>query len=441
MAAAGKCILVTGPPAVGKTTLIIKVLETLKTSHPNFKVQGFYTREIRQGSERVGFEVVTLDGRRGPLASTTNSSLKHLLPCSPESFKWPTVGRYKVDVSSFELVALPELQIREGKSVFSTLKSQKVDTSRIHSSTPFYVFYSMLSQNQMIQSPYVNLLLGLDAWSRSKFLVVKEDTDLFIIDEIGKMELYSSSFFPAVLDILESNIPLLASIPIPKGGRDIPGVARLRNHPGATIFTLNTSNRDAIKLKHLLPCSPESFKWPTVGRYKVDVSSFELVALPELLVEIREAKSVFSALKSPKVDMSRIHLSTPFYLFYSMLTQNQTIQSLYVNLLVGLEAWSRSKILVVEMTKVKEDTDLFIIDEIGKMELYSSSFFPAVLNILESNIPLLASIPIPKGGRDIPGVARLRNHPGATIFTLNTGNMDAVKERIYSQLVNLLQKH
>ncbi|XP_028109622.1 cancer-related nucleoside-triphosphatase homolog isoform X1 [Camellia sinensis] len=178
MAAAGKCILVTGPPAVGKTTLIIKVLETLKTSHPNFKVQGFYTREIRQGSERVGFEVVTLDGRRGPLASTTNSS--------PESFKWPTVGRYKVDVSSFELVALPELQ-------------------------------------------------------------VKEDTDLFIIDEIGKMELYSSSFFPAVLDILESNIPLLASIPIPKGGRDIPGVARLRNHPGATIFTLNTGNRDAIK--------------------------------------------------------------------------------------------------------------------------------------------------------------------------------------------------
>ncbi|THG04154.1 hypothetical protein TEA_015495 [Camellia sinensis var. sinensis] len=352
MAAAGKCILVTGPPAVGKTTLIIKVLETLKTSHPNFKVQGFYTREIRQGSERVGFEVVTLDGRRGPLASTTNSS--------PESFKWPTVGRYKVDVSSFELVALPELQ-------------------------------------------------------------VKEDTDLFIIDEIGKMELYSSSFFPAVLDILESNIPLLASIPIPKGGRDIPGVARLRNHPGATIFTLNTGNRDAIKeqiysqlkfnkfsahfvsisfgiynfwsFSHVLYAGveirtgvnimywdcpltdihPESFKWPTVGRYKVDVSSFELVALPELLV--------------------------------------------------------------------KEDTDLFIIDEIGKMELYSSSFFPAVLNILESNIPLLASIPIPKGGRDIPGVARLRNHPGATIFTLNTGNMDAVKERIYSQLVNLLQNH
>ena len=53
--------------------------------------------------------------------------------------------------------------------------------------------------------------------------------------------------------------------------------------------------------------------------------------------------------------------------------------------------------------QVKEDTDLFIIDEVGKMELFSSSFFPAVLRVLESNIPVLASIPIPKFGRDIPG--------------------------------------
>jgi nucleoside-triphosphatase len=36
------------------------------------------------------------------------------------------------------------------------------------------------------------------------------------------------------------------------------------------------------------------------------------------------------------------------------------------------------------------------------MELYNSSFFPAVLKVLESNIPILASIPVPKFGRDIP---------------------------------------
>lgn len=30
---------------------------------------------------------------------------------SPESSRWPTVGRYRVDVASFESVALPELQV------------------------------------------------------------------------------------------------------------------------------------------------------------------------------------------------------------------------------------------------------------------------------------------------------------------------------------------
>ncbi|KAH1129637.1 hypothetical protein J1N35_001015 [Gossypium stocksii] len=178
MAGVGKCILVTGPPGVGKTTLIMRICENLKLSNPNIKLQGFYSQEIRQGGERVGFEVVTLDGRRARLASSTISS--------SESRQWPAVGKYKVDIASFESLVLPELKIRE-------------------------------------------------------------DTGLFIVDEVGKMELFSSYFFPAILNILQSSIPLLATFPIPKFGKDIPAVVRLKNHPGATIFTLDKSNRDAMK--------------------------------------------------------------------------------------------------------------------------------------------------------------------------------------------------
>ncbi|KAK3150378.1 hypothetical protein QOZ80_3AG0232430 [Eleusine coracana subsp. coracana] len=177
-AAPSRCLLVTGPPGVGKTTLVMRVFETLRASHPHLNIRGFYTREVRDSGKRVGFEVVTLDGRNGPLASSKVSS--------PESVRWPTVGKYKVDVASLDSLAIPELQ-------------------------------------------------------------VKEEIDLFIIDEVGKMELFSSTFFPAVMRVIESNIPVLATIPVPRYGRDIPGVARLRNHPGAAVFTLNTCNRDMMR--------------------------------------------------------------------------------------------------------------------------------------------------------------------------------------------------
>ncbi|KAF6168586.1 hypothetical protein GIB67_005198 [Kingdonia uniflora] len=55
----------------------MKVLNKFKASNPNLNIQGFYTSDIREGSERVGFQVVTLDGRRGPLASSKNSRYIH----------------------------------------------------------------------------------------------------------------------------------------------------------------------------------------------------------------------------------------------------------------------------------------------------------------------------------------------------------------------------
>lgn len=51
---------------VGKTTLIQKASEVLKSS--GVPVDGFYTEEVRQGERRIGFDVVTLSGTRGPLS-------------------------------------------------------------------------------------------------------------------------------------------------------------------------------------------------------------------------------------------------------------------------------------------------------------------------------------------------------------------------------------
>jgi nucleoside-triphosphatase len=80
-----KNLLITGLPGIGKTTLIKKLSEELRYLHP----AGFYTAEIREEGIRKGFELVSLEGRRGVLS--------HIDIKSPYR-----VGRYKVDIKSFE---------------------------------------------------------------------------------------------------------------------------------------------------------------------------------------------------------------------------------------------------------------------------------------------------------------------------------------------------
>jgi nucleoside-triphosphatase len=80
-----KNLLITGLPGVGKTTFTKKLLEAARHLHP----VGFYTAEIREEGMRKGFELVSLDGKRGVLSHVGIKSRYR-------------VGRYKVDVSGFE---------------------------------------------------------------------------------------------------------------------------------------------------------------------------------------------------------------------------------------------------------------------------------------------------------------------------------------------------
>ncbi|MEJ5328739.1 MAG: NTPase [Desulfobaccales bacterium] len=89
-------LLLTGPPQVGKTTVARRVAELFPG-----RVGGFYTQEVREHGVRRGFEVITLDGRRGWLARV--------------DFPGPhRVGKYGVDVAGFEAVALPAMQAHPG---------------------------------------------------------------------------------------------------------------------------------------------------------------------------------------------------------------------------------------------------------------------------------------------------------------------------------------
>ena len=78
-------MVITGLPGCGKTTLLRKLAEELRSLRP----VGFYTEEIREGGVRKGFALKSLDGREGLLAHVDFS-------------KRQRVGKYGVDVTGFE---------------------------------------------------------------------------------------------------------------------------------------------------------------------------------------------------------------------------------------------------------------------------------------------------------------------------------------------------
>jgi len=87
-----KKFLITGRPGSGKTTLIKKAARMLQPFHP----VGFYTEEICEHGERVGFQLVSLGGQTRMMSHVDFAG----------SFR---VGRYRVDVEGFErfVVSLP----------------------------------------------------------------------------------------------------------------------------------------------------------------------------------------------------------------------------------------------------------------------------------------------------------------------------------------------
>jgi nucleoside-triphosphatase len=94
-------VLLEGRPGVGKTTVVRRLAGLLERRR--VPVAGFLTEEMRKGGRRVGFRVEALGGEDGVLA--------HVRIAGP-----PRVGRYGVDLETFERIAIPALA-SSGKAV------------------------------------------------------------------------------------------------------------------------------------------------------------------------------------------------------------------------------------------------------------------------------------------------------------------------------------
>lgn len=161
-AAAGRNLLLTGRPGVGKTTVIVRLAEQLADR----QVAGFYTEEIREAGRRQGFRAVTFAGGTTLLAHVAFDSRQH-------------VGRYGVDVAAFERLVLSELT---------------------------------------------------------------RPADVFLIDEIGKMECFSCRFTDAVRRLLGSPSAVVATVAASGGGF----IAEVKARPDVEVFQVTHENRNDL---------------------------------------------------------------------------------------------------------------------------------------------------------------------------------------------------
>ena len=88
-------IFLTGQPGSGKSTVLVKVIDILKSK--GLKIGGFITPEIRVKGRRIGFKVINIHSGEEGILSSVHQKLG------------PKVGKYRVNLEDFERVALKAL--------------------------------------------------------------------------------------------------------------------------------------------------------------------------------------------------------------------------------------------------------------------------------------------------------------------------------------------
>jgi nucleoside-triphosphatase len=160
----GRNLLLTGPPGVGKTTVLAAVARQLSGR----KLGGFLTEEIRADRQRLGFVLVPFRGERCTMAHCDLSS-RH------------RVGRYGVDVEMIDEIA------------------------------------------KVVLGPRTN-------------------AELFLVDEIGKMECFSRPFVEAIARLLDDPRPLVASV-----ARRGPGlITEVKQRTDVELWEVTTKSRQRM---------------------------------------------------------------------------------------------------------------------------------------------------------------------------------------------------
>lgn len=90
-----RIMFLTGRPGVGKTSVLLRTIDVLKSS--GYKVGGMVSREIKIGEVRVGFEIINLlTDNKGWLAHINQKT-------------GPRVGKYRVNLNDLKNIGVTSI--------------------------------------------------------------------------------------------------------------------------------------------------------------------------------------------------------------------------------------------------------------------------------------------------------------------------------------------
>ena len=90
-----RLIFVTGPPGIGKTSVLLRSVNGLKNR--GYEIGGMISRDVREGGVRVGFEIMDFStGQRGWLAHVNQPT-------------GPKISKYRVNLTDLEAIGVSSI--------------------------------------------------------------------------------------------------------------------------------------------------------------------------------------------------------------------------------------------------------------------------------------------------------------------------------------------
>ena len=97
----------------------------------------------------------------------------------------------------------------------------------------------------------------------------------------------------------------------------------------------------------------------------------------------------------------------------------------------GVELGGFEDLVQKELGKPSQDVYLYVIDEFGKMECFSEVVVAAASTVLDSPVPVLATIAIKGGGF----IAQVKARPDVELLTVTMENREGLPEGIAARLL------